>query len=110
MNIATAGKGIAVKGTNYLVYKGLDAKGEVKHIGITGRKATLRFGEHLNSGTARSLLDFRVVEGAEGLTRKQARVLQQRLINQYGFNKTGGQLLNKINSIMPKYWWQYNIK
>ncbi|WP_181302054.1 hypothetical protein [Rhodanobacter sp. PCA2] len=38
------------------------------------------------------------------MTKQQARVMEQTLINQYGLEKNGGQLLNKINSISPKYW------
>jgi hypothetical protein len=50
-----------------------------------------------------------VIEGAEGLTRTQARIWEQTLINQYGLGKNGGMLYNQINSIAPKYWWQYGI-
>jgi hypothetical protein len=66
-----AAKGVG-KGT-HLVYEGLDAAGNVKYIGITGRDAAVRFGEHLNSGTARSLLDYRVINGATGLSKTQAK-------------------------------------
>ena len=48
--------------------------------------------------------------GAEGLTKTDARVFEQLQINQYGLSKNGGQLLNKINSIDPKFWYLYNIK
>ncbi|MGK9123890.1 RHS repeat-associated core domain-containing protein [Olivibacter sp. SA151] len=94
----------------HLLYEGLDAAGNVKYIGITGRDAAVRFGEHLNSGTARSLLDYRVIEGATGLSKTQARIWEQTLINHYGLERDGGQLLNKVNSISPKYWGQYGIK
>lgn len=80
------------------------------YIGITGRDAAVRFGEHLNSGTARSLLDYRVINGATGLSKTQARIWEHTLINQYGLGKNGGQLLNKVNSIAPKNWWQFGIK
>lgn len=102
--------GVAAKEGSNLVYHGLDAAGTVKYVGITERAAGVRFAEHLNSGTAKSLLDYRVIDGATGLTRTQARVWEQKLINQYGLGKNGGQLLNKVNSIAPKYWWQYGIK
>ena len=36
--------------------------------------------------------------------------MEQMLINQYGLGKNGGQLLNKINSISPKYWDMYGIE
>ena len=58
---------------------------------------------------ARSLLEYRVVKGAEGLTKMQARIWEQKLILQNG-GKNGGQLLNKINSIAEKYWEQYGIR
>ncbi|MEZ4912396.1 MAG: hypothetical protein R2774_16220 [Saprospiraceae bacterium] len=95
---------------SHLVYEGLDAAGKVRYVGITGRDAAVRFGEHLNSGTARSLLDYRVIDGATGLSKTGARVWEQTLINQYGLQKNGGMLLNKVNSIAPKNWWQYGIK
>lgn len=99
----------AKTGTN-LVYQGFDKAGVVRYVGITEREAAVRFGEHLSSGTAKSLLQYRVVDGATGLSRTQARVWEQTLINQYGLQKNGGLLLNKINSIAPKNWWQYGIK
>src|SRR5690606_12605484 len=81
-----AAKGVG-KGT-HLVYEGLDAAGNVEYIGITGRDAAVRFGEHLNSGTARSLLDYRVINGETGLSKTQARIWEQTLINQYGLGNT----------------------
>lgn len=72
-------------------------------------KDAIRFNEHWNSGTSRSLLDFRVVEGATNLNRLDARIWEQSLINKYGLQKSGGQLFNKINSIAPKNWYKYGI-
>jgi len=101
----------AAKGGSHLVYEGLDAAGRVRYVGITGRDAAVRFGEHLNSvGTGKELLRYQVIKGAEGLSKTQARIWEQTLINQYGLQKNGGILLNKVNSIAPKYWWQYGIK
>ena len=37
---------------------------------------------------------------------RNARIWEQNLINQYGLEN----LYNKINSISPSYWNQYNIK
>ncbi|MGV8094876.1 MAG: RHS repeat-associated core domain-containing protein [Mangrovibacterium sp.] len=97
-------------GTN-VVYQGLDASEKVRYIGITGRDPGIRFGEQLNSiGTGKELLNYRVIDGATGLTRMQARVWEQTLINHYGLQNGGGQLLNKINSIAPKNWVQHGIK
>ncbi len=101
---------VAAKGGSNLVYQGIDKAGVVRYVGITEREAAVRFAEHLNSGTAKSLLQYRVVDGATGLSRTGARVWEQGLINQYGLQKNGGLLLNKINSIAPKNWWQYGIK
>ena len=88
------------------MYQGFDKAGVVKYVGITGRDAAVRFGEHLSSGTAKSLLRYEVVPGATNLSRTGARVWEQTLINQNGLNN----LLNVRNSIAPKYWFQYGIK
>lgn len=94
--------GFAARGGSYLVYKGLDAAGVVRYVGITGRAATVRFGEHLSTiGTGKELLRYRVIDGATGLSKTQAKIWEQTLINQYGLQKNGGLLLNKINSIAP---------
>ncbi len=106
--VSKAAKGVS-KGTN-VVYQGFNKAGAVKYVGITERQAAVRFGEHLSSGTAKSLLRYEVVPGATNLSRTGARVWEQTLINQYGLPKNGGLLLNRINSISPKYWWQYGIK
>lgn len=47
-----------------------------------------------------------------GLTKIQAIILEQQYINKYGIRSVymGGQLYNRINSIAPKYWNQYNIQ
>lgn len=41
--------------------------------------------------------------GATNLTRTGARVWEQTLINQHGLPHNGGTLINKVNSISPKY-------
>jgi hypothetical protein len=92
------------KGT-HVVYQGFNKAGVVEYIGITGRDAAIRFGEHLGSGTGRSLLRYEVIPGATNLTKSGARILEQKLINQHGL----GNLLNLRNSIAPKYWMQYGI-
>lgn len=43
---------------------------------------------------------------ATGLSQTNAHIWEQNLINQYGLNN----LYNKINSIAPRYWPQYNIR
>jgi predicted GIY-YIG superfamily endonuclease len=94
------------RGGQYSVYQGINAAEEVGYIGITSRIPTIRFTEHAASNTARSTLQYRVIQGAEGLSKTQARILEQNLINQHGL----GNLLNLRNSIDPKYWWLYGIK
>ena len=101
--------GNAAKSVTNLVYQGVDKTGVVRYVGITEREAVVRFGEHLSSGTAKSFLRYEVVPGATNLSRTGARVWEQTLINQYGLQKNGGLLLNKINSIAPKNWWQHGI-
>lgn len=93
-------------GTNS-VYQGIDEAGNVKYIGITERAPDVRFSEHLNSiGTGKEFLDYKVIDGMENLSRINARILEQSLINQAGKSN----LLNIRNSIAPKYWSQYGIK
>ncbi|WP_417431695.1 DUF6443 domain-containing protein [Halpernia sp.] len=86
----------------YSVYHGLE-NGVVKYVGITGREEGLRWAEHRAAGGAKALLDFRTV-GA-GLTKSQARSLEQSMINKYGLPN----LYNKINSIAPKNWTTYGV-
>lgn len=86
----------------YSVYHGLE-NGIVKYVGITGREEGLRWAEHRAAGGAKALLDFRTV-GA-GLTKSQARSLEQSMINKYGLPN----LYNKINSIAPKNWATYGV-
>jgi RHS repeat-associated protein len=69
--------------------------GETVYVGITNNLAR-RAAEHGEE----------LVEIARGLTRIQARGVEQALIEQHGLAKNGGTLLNKINSIAqsnPKY-------
>ena len=95
----------------YLVYEGLDAAGSVRYVGITSRTAAERFAEHLRAiGTGKELLQYRVIRGLEGLSKIEARVEEQMLINRYGLQKTGGQLLNRINSIAKEFWKELGIK
>ena len=95
----------------YSVYQGLDPNtGEVKYVGITKRDPEVRWKEHQNSDSPRAGLFYKKVDNATGLTKIQARIIEQQLINRYGLMKNGGQLYNKINSISPKYWDKYGIK
>lgn len=60
------------KGTNVL-YKGKDANGTIRYIGITECEPAIRFAEHLNSGTTRATLKYEVIEGYTKLTSEQTR-------------------------------------
>ena len=92
-------------GTN-TVYQGIDrATEEVKYIGITQRNPDIRFDEHQNSGTEKSLLRFQEIDGLNNLNRIDARVIEQTLQNGYGMDN----LLNIRNSISPTYWENYHI-
>ena len=93
------------KSGNYSVYIGIDpSSGDVKYVGMTGRNPESRWAEHYTSGTVRSSLTFNTY--ASGLTKIEARILEQTLINQYGLEN----LYNRINSIAPNCWEQYHIK
>lgn len=115
--IAKVGKGAEVSSSFvnqkafYSVYNGIDQFGKIRYVGITSREPGLRFAEHLESfGTGKELLQYRVIKNANNLTRSEARIMEQNLINRYGLGKNGGMLLNKINSISPKYWEKFGIK
>jgi RHS repeat-associated protein len=86
----------------YSVYQGFDAAGNVRYVGITGREVAERAAEHAQDiGSGREALQYRAIPGTGNLTKQQARLSEQSLINQYGLQKNGGALLNKINSISP---------
>jgi hypothetical protein len=96
-----------IKG-DYTVYQGTDVNGDTRYVGITERDPQVRFDEHLNSGTNRANLDYEPIQS--GLSKTQARIMEQNRINQYGMQKNGGVLYNQRNSISPKYWNKYGIK
>lgn len=99
------------EGSN-IVYYGIDDLPKIRYIGITKRTPVNRFLEHLYSGTERAALRYFPIEGAQSLSRIQARIIEQQLINTYGLGSNGGLLFNKINSISPRYWnnWGITIK
>ena len=104
------GKVVSKDENTYSVYQGLDKEGNTRYVGITKREPEIRFSEHLGSGTDRANLEYSVIDDATKLNKMDARIQEQNLINKYGLSKDGGVLYNKINSIGPKYWKQYNIK
>ena len=87
---------------NVSVYVGSES-GNVRYIGITNDPER-RFLQHLRSGTIRETLDYHVLKDAVGLSRMQARVIEQNLINYYRLNSVNYPIYNKINSIAPRYW------
>lgn len=94
----------------YSVYQGVDKQDQVRYIGITKRAPEVRFTEHANSNTNRSSLKFEKMENTGKLSRGQARIMEQTLINKHGLSKDAGTLYNKMNSISPKYWKGLGIK
>ena len=94
----------------YSVYYGKNSEEAVKYVGITKRNPEIRWAEHLASNTKRNTLRYELVQEATGLTKNQARILEQQYINLYGLEKNGGQLLNQINSIAPSRWNSFNIR
>ena len=103
---------VAKKGTNQVDevvygYHGVDNTG-VKYVGISNNPTT-RFGAHGNAlDTGREFLNYNVK--ASFKSRIEARIWEQKQINQFGLNKNGGGLLNKRNEIAEKYWSNYGIK
>lgn len=79
----------------------------MKYVGITSREVAQRQAEHMKKAAFQGL-EFNEV--ATGLSKIDARVMEQTFINQFGLGKNGGQLLNQINSIAPSNWWMYGIK
>lgn len=92
---------------SHVVYQGVDkATGAVKYVGITARDPAVRFAEHAGSGTEKALLRFEVIDRARGLTKIEARVWEQNLINKHGLDT----LLNQRNSIAPKHWKTFGVE
>jgi excinuclease UvrABC nuclease subunit len=75
-----------------IVYRSLNAAGDVNYVGITNNLAR-RAAEQL---TGRGL---QIEKLMGGLSRSDARSVEQALIEIHGLGKNGGSLLNKINSI-----------
>ena len=74
------------QGTN-TVYRGLDAAGKVRYVGITNRAPAVRFAEHLGSGTNKAHLRYEAIPGASNLSRTGARVWEQGLIKSIRLRK-----------------------
>jgi RHS repeat-associated protein len=77
---------------NNVVYISKNAAGEVQYVGITNDIAR-RAAEHLIKK------GIRIRELMGNLSRYDARAIEQALIEIHGLSKSGGTLINKINSI-----------
>ena len=89
---------------DYSLYFGIDpVTNEIKYVGITGREPQIRFNEHLKSLSPRADLDFQPI--IQGLSYQNARIYEQYFINTIGLEN----LYNKINSISPYLWPNYNL-
>ena len=86
----------AAKAGENLVYRSLNAAGDVNYTGITGNLER-RAAEQLTEKGIR----IQPIEGLENLSRADARAVEQVLIETHGLGRDGGTLLNKINSISP---------
>lgn len=93
---------------NVSVYVGKNNEGMIQYVGISNNPDR-RFLEHLRSNTMRSNLHYEILPNATNFSRIQGRIIEQNLFNTYQFDKYGGNLLNKINSISPRYWNKYGI-
>ena len=96
-------------GTNS-VYLGRDYNDKVRYVGITKRSPQKRFSEHLRSKSNRSTLLYEPIRNTGNLSRQQALIIEQRLVNLWKMEKNGGNLYNKINPITPFDWNKYGIK
>ncbi|MBY8962546.1 hypothetical protein KJK34_07250 [Flavobacterium sp. D11R37] len=77
------------------VYISRTVDGAIQYVGITNNIAR-RAAEHLASK------GIRIAELMKNLSRKDAKAVEQALIEIYGLGKNGGTLLNKINSISAR--------
>lgn len=79
---------------NTSVYRSANAVGETQYVGIT-KNLEQRAAAHLRQKGI--IIDE--IPGLSGLSRTDARAVEQVLIEFHGLGKNGGTLMNKINSI-----------
>ena len=82
--------------------------GKIEYVGITMKGMLNRFAQHLADPNKKfwiSEVKPILVEGGVGLTKVEARILEQKEILRLGLS----QLKNKINSIATKYFIKYGI-
>ena len=101
LEILTLGKASSVeKAGGHFVYQAV-SEGRVIYVGIT-TNLERRAAQHL----AKKAISISPIPGLSGLSKLEARSVEQVLIELHGIQKQGGTLLNKINSIAktnPKY-------
>ncbi|HNR90457.1 MAG TPA: GIY-YIG nuclease family protein [Spirochaetota bacterium] len=90
--VLSAARDSIAQAENNFVYLSRTPNGVVQYVGITNNLAR-RSAEHL----AAKGIDIRPL--MKGLTRSDARAVEQTLIVMHGLNKNGGTLMNQINSI-----------
>ena len=81
------------------IYVSQNPQGQVQYVGLTNDIAR-RAAEHLRTS------GFQIEELLGGLSREDARAVEQALIEIHGLGKNSGTLLNRINSVArtnPKY-------
>jgi len=88
---------VAAEAGKSTVYQSIDEAGIARYIGITDNMPA-RAGQHLRESGMR----VRPIDGLEGISRSDARAVEQVLIERHGLSGNGGTLTNKINSISPR--------
>lgn len=83
--------GFYKKGLSYVVYFARGSKG-IQYVGMTSQFA-IRYATHLRSK------GIYIEKALEGLSKADAKAVEQVLIELYKLEKNGGTLINKINSI-----------
>jgi RHS repeat-associated protein len=86
----------AAEGGENLVYRSLNAAGDVNYVGITGNLERRAAEQMAEKG-----ITIQPIPGLQNLSRADARAVEQVLIETHGLGGNGGNLLNKINSISP---------
>lgn len=104
-NAAKVGRGIDGVGDvsrvlpnsgNTTVYQSFDNLGNVNYVGITDN-----FSQRAATHLREKGISIEPISGLQGVSRTDARAVEQVLIENYGLGKNGGTLLNQINSISP---------
>ena len=87
--------------TVYVIYR--NGTTDVEYVGIT-KNYDARYSAHKNGPRFNHFDTYKMIPIATGLTRSEARAMEQTIITAYGI----GTLKNMINSISPKKWDNFN--